>query len=170
MDKFDLNMLTKIIFRMSGQRNKFTFKPMDREAQWPTVHRIAQTRTRLKRLGTHGAHSAFNQAWKIHLPHQSWSHRTKGGSGAIRRQWVRSSCTWTWLALRPLLSGHVRAPIGSQVVRHDWSDLAHTPLKYAFAFNPIDSETQLFCKIYYLTWMTFKHRNQGVPTKIFWCH
>ena len=45
--------------------------PMDREAQWPTVHRIAQTRTRLKRLGTHGAHSAFNQAWKIHLPHQS---------------------------------------------------------------------------------------------------
>ena len=57
--------------------------------------------------------------------------------------------------------------MGLQKVGHDQSDLAHTPLKYAFAFNLIDSETQLFCKIYYLTWMTFKHRSQGVPTKPF---
>ena len=75
--------------------------PMDREAQWPTVHRFAQTRTRLKRLGTHSARSAFNQAWGMRLPRQSWSHRTKGGSGALGRQWVRSSCTWTGLPASP---------------------------------------------------------------------
>ena len=143
-------------------QDSYLENPMDGGAQWPSVHGVAQSWTRRKQLSTHGAHSAFNQTWEVDLRISSGTAELKAAPGAVRRRWMCTSGMWTWLTL------HVPAewPCPSSGGR-DWSDLAHTPLKYAFAFNPIVSETQLFSKIYYLTWMAFKHRRQGVPTKLF---
>ena len=63
--------------------------PMDREAWWATVHRVAKSQTQLKRLSMHAIFDkgAENTYWREHSLFSKWCWKT-GYSFVKERNWT----------------------------------------------------------------------------------